>query len=111
MVSPREEEIEVDLNYDLLSPPRQYLEADHHAGTVEQGGSREEDLDKTKRRSRGQSRSQHREVEESFGPEHLWRLSQQVVVDLNLNGGCHHGCLAWQFRRPIDDHFYVYLMS
>ena len=107
MVSPREEEIEVDLDYDLLSPPRQYLEADHHAGTVEQGWSREEDLDKTKRRSQEQSRSQHREVEKSLGPEHLWRLPQQVVVDLNLkaglNGGCHHGCLAWQFRRPIDD--------
>ena len=103
MVSPRELEIEVDLNYDLLSPPRQYLEADHHAGTVEQGWSREEDLDKTKRRSQEQSRSQHREVEKSLGPEYLWRLPQQVVVDLNLNGGCHHGCLAWQFRRPIDD--------
>ena len=42
-------------------------------------------------------------MEESLGPEHLWRLPQQVVVGLNLNGGCHHGCLAWQFRRPIDD--------
>ena len=103
MVSPREEEIEVDLDYDLLSPPRQYPKADQHDGTVEQGWSREEDLEKTKRSSQEQSRSQHREVEESFGPEHLWRLSQQVVVDLNLNGGCHHGCLAWQFRRPIDD--------
>ena len=41
MESPREEEIEVDLNYDLLSPPRQYPKADQHAGTVEQGWSRE----------------------------------------------------------------------
>ena len=82
MVSPRELEIEVDLNYDLLSPPWQCVQADNHAGTVEQGGSREEDLDKTKRRSREQSRSQHREVEKSLGPEHLWRLPQQVVVEL-----------------------------
>ena len=103
MVSPSEVEIEVDLDYDLLSPSRQYFEANHHAGTVEQGCSREEDLDKTKRSPQEQSRSQHREVEKSLRPEHLWRLPQQVVVDLNLNGGCHHGCLAWQFRRPIDD--------
>ena len=80
MVSPREEKIEVDLNSYLLSLPRQYPKADNHAGTVEQGWSRKEDLDKTKRRSQEQSRSQHREVEKSFGPEHLWRLPQQVVV-------------------------------
>ena len=80
MVSPREEKIEVDLKVDLLSPPRQYPKADNHAGTVEQGWSREEDPDKTKRRSQMQSRSQHRELEKSFGPEHLWRLPQQVVV-------------------------------
>ena len=79
MVSSREEEIKVDLNSYLLSPPRQYPKADQHTGTVEQGWSREEDLDKTKRSSKEQSRSQHREMEESFGPEHLWRLPQQVV--------------------------------